>query len=456
MGSPELLIVATVAAIIAALCALVLVFRGKADTSAAERAVREESRTAREEQAAAARALQKQLADDGRALSGIVLLQFGELQRNINTSLTEAREVTQATLRTNADAQGEQLKAMATRLADLSETLKTEVQQLRESVDKRLKEIQEGNEKKLEEMRKTVDEQLQGTLEKRLGESFKLVSERLEAVHRGLGDMQGLATGVGDLKRVLTNVKTRGVWGEYQLGSILEQILTPDQYTANYKPRENAGEVVEFAIRLPGRDPSGDPIYLPIDSKFPQEDYQRLLDAIDHADPEALQTSTDALVRAVRNCARDIYTKYVVPPATTDFGIMFLPTEGLYAEVLRQPGLVQDMQRQYSVVIAGPTTLSALLSSLRMGFRTLAIEQRSSEVWKVLGAVKTEFGKFGEVLDKVKRQLATASETLDSTGVRSRAMARHLKAVETLPSALAESVLGLEPGENGKLEGGEE
>jgi DNA recombination protein RmuC len=264
-------------------------------------------------------------------------------------------------------------------------------------------------------MRVTVDERLHGTLERRLGESFALVSERLEAVQRGLGEMQALASGVGDLKRVLTNVRTRGVWGEYQLGAILEQILTPDQYCANYRPRPECGETVEFAVRLPGREPEGDPVHLPIDAKFPQEDYQRLLDAAERADSEALSSATAALVRAVRSSAREIGEKYLVPPATTDFAIMFLPTEGLYAEVLRQPGLVQELQAECRVVVAGPTTLAAILSSLRMGFRTIAIERRSSEVWRVLGAVKSEFGKFGEVLERVRRQLATASNTIATT-----------------------------------------
>ncbi len=445
MGSPELLLVAAVAAVIAAIGALVLVFRSRADTAGAERAVREESRVAREEHAAAARALREEVSAAAKASADTVVRLLGELREQVGTSLHEGREGVQQTLSENATSQKDQVEAMARRLAELSDSLQAALERFREGVDQRLKEIQEGNEKKLEEMRVTVDEKLQGTLERRLGESFKQVSERLEAVHRGLGDMQTLATGVGDLKRVLTNVKTRGVWGEYQLGSILEQILTPDQYVSNYKPRDDSGEVVEFAIRLPGRDPSGDPVFLPIDSKFPQEDYQRLLDAVERADPEGLQESTVALVRAVRSCARDISDKYIHPSATTDFGIMFLPTEGLYAEVLRQPGLVQEIQRIYSVVIAGPTTLSALLSSLRMGFKTLAIEQRSSEVWKVLGAVKAEFGKFGEVLDKVKRQLATASQTLESTGARSRAMERKLREVETLPGALAETVLGLSP-----------
>jgi DNA recombination protein RmuC len=284
-------------------------------------------------------------------------------------------------------------------------------------------------------MRQVVDEKLQGTLERRLGESFKLVSAQLEAVHKGLGDMQSLATGVGDLKRVLTNVKTRGTFGEVQLGAILEQVLTPDQYGKNVRPLPGSSETVEFAVRLPGPDGLRErPVWLPIDAKFPHEDYGRLLTAVEAADAAAVTAAGVALERAVRLNAQDIRRKYVSPPHTTDFAILFVPTEGLYAELLRRPGFVESLQQDLRVVIAGPTTLAAILSSLRLGFRTLAIEQRASEVWKVLAAVKTEFGKFGEVLDKVKRQLQTASNTIDETGVRSRAIERRLKDVEESPS----------------------
>ncbi len=304
-----------------------------------------------------------------------------------------------------------------------------------QGVTSQIKELQEGNEKKLDQMRQVVDEKLQGTLERRLGESFKLVSAQLEAVHKGLGDMQSLATGVGDLKRVLTNVKTRGTFGEVQLGAILEQVLTPDQYGRNVRPRPDSGETVEFAVRLPGPDGAREhPLWLPIDAKFPHEDYGRLLTAVEAADAGAVTAAGVALERAVRLNAQDIRRKYVAPPHTTDFAILFVPTEGLYAELLRRAGFVESLQQDYRVVVAGPTTLAALLSSLRLGFRTLAIEQRASEVWKVLAGVKTEFGKFGEVLDKVKRQLQTASNTIDETGVRSRAIERQLKGVEELPA----------------------
>ena len=308
--------------------------------------------------------------------------------------------------------------------------------------------MQTSNEEKLDQMRQTVDEQLQSTLEKRLGESFNIVSKRLEDVQRGLGEMQNLATGVGDLKRVLTNVKARGTWGEVQLGSLLEEILTPDQYSTNVQLHENSREEVEYAIRLPGsNDEPNSCVWLPIDAKFPLADYDRLVDAADASDAAAVQEATQAFIRAVQTEAKKIQDKYISPPKTTDFAIMFLPTEGLYAEVLRAPGRVTELLQRYRIVVAGPTTLAAILSSLRMGFRTLAIEKRSSEVWEVLAAVKTEFGKFGNVMDKLKRQLNTASKTIDETGVRTRAMERNLRVVEELPQEAAAARLGLPNGE---------
>jgi DNA recombination protein RmuC len=327
---------------------------------------------------------------------------------------------------------------------ELRDEVAAGLDRIQATFDTRVRALQEGNEKKLEEMRRTVDEKLHETLEKRLGESFKLVSERLEAVHKGLGEMQSLATGVGDLKRVLTNVKARGTWAEVQLGAILEQILTPDQFERNVRVKTGSLEAVEYAIRLPGpRSDPGRAVWLPIDSKFPQEDYLRVQEAAEQGDPEALQRAASGLARTVRLAAKDVHDKYVSPPDTTDFAIVFLATEGLYAEVLRQPGLVDDLQQRYRVVVAGPTTLAAILSSLRTGFQTLAIEQRAAEVWKVLGAVKTEFGKFGDTLEKVKRQLETASRTIDETGMRTRAMERRLRSVEQLPGAEADAVLEL-------------
>jgi DNA recombination protein RmuC len=326
----------------------------------------------------------------------------------------------------------------------LTQSNETSIENVRKTVDERLQDMQASNEKKLDQMRKTVDEQLQSTLEKRLGESFSIVSKNLEVVQRGLGEMQNLATGVGDLKRVLTNVKARGTWGEVQLGSLLEEVLTPDQYSKNAQVRENSRERVEYAIRLPGSNDGPDScVWLPIDSKFPLADYERLVDAADVSDASAVQEATQAFIRAVQAEAKKIRDKYIAPPMTTDFAIMFLPTEGLYAEALRAPGLVTELLQRYRIVIAGPTTLAAILSSLRMGFRTLAIEKHSSEVWEVLAAAKTEFDQFGDVMDKLKDQLDTVSNTIDKTGVRRRAIERKLRTVEALPPEEAAARLGL-------------
>ena len=358
--------------------------------------------------------------------------------------LASGNEMLATTLGGMAEVQREQLDGVSKRLTELTASNQTALDSIRATVDARVIELQAGNEKKLEQMRATVDEKLQSTLEKRLGESFKLVSDQLESVQKGLGEMQTLATGVGDLKRVLTNVKARGTWAEVQLGALLEEILAPGQFERNVHVESGSREMVEYAVRLPGpKDEPGSCVWLPIDAKLPQEDYVRIQDAADVADVEATGRATDALARAVRLEAQSIHDKYVKPPHTTDFAIMFLATEGLYAEVVRQPALVEDLQQRYRVVVAGPTTLAALLSSLRMGFQTLAIEQQAVEVWRVLGAVKTEFGKFGDVLAKVKRQLDTAGRTIDETGRRTRAMERRLRVVEELPDAEAELVLDL-------------
>jgi len=367
-----------------------------------------------------------------------------ELREEVSVGLKSTNDTLFKTLDGLGKAQQAKLEGMTKQLKELTESNQGALDRIRITFDSRVKELQESNETKLNEMRKTVDEKLHDTLEKRLGESFKVVSDRLEAVHKGLGEMQELATGVGDLKRVLTNVKARGTWAEFQLGAILEQILTTEQYEKNVCVKAGSAERVEYAVRLPGpKDDPGNCVWLPIDSKFPQEDYIRLQDAADKADPDAVQLATNALVRAVRASAKDIHDKYINPPNTTDFGIMFLATEGLYAEVLRQTALADDLQQRYRIVLAGPTTLVAILNSLRMGFQTLAIEQRTSEVWRVLGADKTEFSKFGDVLDKVKRQLYTASRTIEQTGVRSRAMERKLRSVEQLPGAEASEMLEL-------------
>jgi DNA recombination protein RmuC len=307
--------------------------------------------------------------------------------------------------------------------------------------------LQSDNGARLEEMRKTVDEKLHATLETRLTESFRHVSDRLEKVHQGLGEMQQLAIGVGDLKRVLTNVKTRGTWGEVQLEMLLEQILTVEQYAKNVETIPGTGARVEFAIKLPGAAESGRPVWLPIDAKFPKEQYERLVDAADRADADGVLQAGRELERAVRLEAKTISEKYLAPPHTTDFAILFLPTEGLYAEVMRRPGLADDLQRQLRVSIAGPSTLAAILNSLQMGFRTLALEKRSSEVWQVLGAVKTEFGKFGDILNQTKVTLERAAKNIENAEVRSRQMVRKLKSVEALPSEAALLMLGAQPEE---------
>lgn len=331
------------------------------------------------------------------------------------------------------------------RLGALSEHNEKRMAEMRGTLDVQLKALQADNAQQLEKMRATVDEKLQTTLETRLGQSFKLVSERLEAVQRGLGEMQSLATGVGDLKRVLSNVKTRGTFGEVQLGALLEQVLVSEQYAANVATVPGSAERVEFAIRLPGADRESR-VWLPIDAKFPREDYERLLDAQENADADAAASAALALERRIRDEARSIREKYVAPPHTTDFAILFLPTEGLYAELIRRPGLFELLQREHRVTLAGPTTLNALLNSLQMGFRTLAIEKRSSEVWELLGAVKTEFGKFGTVLEKTRKQLDTVRNSIDSAGVRTRAIERKLRGVESLSGDDTQRLLGDDAG----------
>jgi DNA recombination protein RmuC len=311
----------------------------------------------------------------------------------------------------------------------------------RATLEQKLHELQTGNEARLEQMRATVDEKLQTTLNARLDASFKIVSERLEQVQRGLGEMQQLATGVGDLKRVLANVKDRGGWGEVQLDNILEQTLTQDQYQRSVRVRPGSSETVDFAIRLPGRTDDDTPVWLPVDAKFPREDYERLIDAQDKGDADAIKGCSLQLERAIRTQAKSISEKYVIPPHTTDFAVMFLPTEGLYAETIRRAGLVDLLQREHRVVLAGPTTFTALLNSLQMGFRTLAIEKRSSEVWKILSAVKGEFGKFATVLERASGQLDTVQNSIKAAGVRTRAIERQLKGVETLPDAEAPKLL---------------
>lgn len=371
---------------------------------------------------------------------------FEALRKTVDDKLREAladaragREETANVLRRFGQLQGEQL-------ARVGQSNEQKLEQLRLALNERLLAIQTDNTAKLEEMRQTVDEKLHATLEQRLGESFKLVSDRLEQVHRGLGEMQTLAAGVGDLKRVLTNVKTRGTWGEVQLEALLEQLLTAEQYGKNVATRPGSSERVEFAIKLPGQGVGSDerPVWLPIDAKFPVEDYQKLLDAQDRVDPPAVEAAARALEARIRDEAKTIREKYVEPPHTTDFAILYLPIESLYAEALRRPALAETLQRDFRVTLAGPTTLAAMLNSLQMGFRTLAIEKRSSEVWQVLGAVKTEFGKFGEALAHTKKKLQEATNSIDKAEVRTRAVTRKLKEVEALPAPAAADLLGEE------------
>ncbi len=338
--------------------------------------------------------------------------------------------------------QAERLEAFARELNRFSLGLDERFERLKAAVESRLLAIQVDNAGKLEEMRRTVDEKLHATLEQRLGESFKQVSDRLEQVHRGLGEMQTLAAGVGDLKRVLTNVKTRGTWGEVQLSALLEQILTADQFAANVATRPDSNERVDFAIRLPGRG-DGAVVWLPIDAKFPIEDYQRLLDAQERCDPAGMEEAARAIESRLKAEAKSIHEKYVAPPHTTDFALLYLPVEGLYAEALRRPGLAETLQRDWRVSLAGPSTLAAMLNSLQMGFRTLAIEQRSAEVWAVLGAVKTEFGKFGEALAHTRKKLDEASNSISKAETRTRQLSRKLKDVEALPVAESEQLIGV-------------
>ncbi|WP_407309233.1 DNA recombination protein RmuC [Desulfosporosinus sp. SB140] len=380
----------------------------------------------------------------------------GEISRNREESTLNARQAREELIQTVhsfndsilarmaeiAALERSQLDIFSAQLGSLTKTNDLKLERLRQTVEERLFQIQQDNAQKLDQMRATVDEKLSATLEQRLGESFKLVSERLEAVHKGLGEMHTLASGVGDLKKVLTNVKTRGIMGEIQLGNLLEQLLTPEQYDTNVITKAGSNDRVEYAIRLPARDGQDSILWLPIDAKFPLEDYERLMEAQEQANVPRIEELGKSLENRIRSEGKSIHDKYLDPPNTTDFGILFLPVEGLFAEVLRRPGLCELLQRDYKVIITGPTTLAALLNSLQMGFRTLAIEKRSSEVWNLLGAVKTEFGKFVDILEKTQKKLQEASNTIDTATRKSRTIARKLKDVQTLPSHEADLLLG--------------
>jgi len=350
----------------------------------------------------------------------------------------------QARLAENAQLQGTQLERFAVQLRQVTETNDKKMEAVRQLIDEKLKQIQQDNTSQLDRMRETVDEKLQNTLEKRLGESFKQVSERLEQVHQGLGDMRNLAAGVGDLKKVLTNVKMRGTWGEVQLGALLDEMLSPEQYARNVKIKAESSDFVEYAIKLPGQGETEDePLWIPVDAKFPVEDYQRLLAAQEDSDEAAAAEAGKMLETEIRKEARDIFKKYIAPPKTTDFGIMFLPSEGLYAEVIRRTALMQSLQREFHVVVSGPSTFAAFLSSLQMGFRSLAIQKRTGEVWKVLGEVKAGFGRFGDALDAVRKKLEQATDSIDEAQKKTRTIQSKLRSVQELPAAAAEQRVSL-------------
>jgi DNA recombination protein RmuC len=396
-------------------------------------------RELRAEIAASARGTRQEVTHTLATFQDTLLRQAGEATRTQNAQIDAFAQQLALLQKTLGDT-------LATQLQGLSEANARRLAEVRATLESQLAALQQGNAAKLDEMRRTVDEKLQATLETRLGESFRHVAERLEQVHKGLGEMQVLAQGVGDLQRVLANVKTRGIFGEVQLQALLEQVLVPEQYGRQVETRPHSNQRVDFAVRLPGRGEGG-PVWLPIDAKFPREDYERLLEAHDRADAPAAEAASRALEQRIRQEARSIAENYLSPPHTTDFAVLFLPVESLYAEVLRRPGLVDQLQRDHRVTLAGPTTLLAMLNSLQMGFRTLALERQASEVWKVLGAVKTEFERYGAWVERVREQVRKASETLDTAQTRTRQMQRALKSVESLPEAQAQALLPPAPAE---------
>jgi len=433
-------------AILALAAVVLLVIQVQRQSGATESAAANQKAIAdalREDARADARAAREELSGNLSTFGQGIATQMGTIAAVQNNQIDAFAQQLAAFSAANETRMENFRKTLDEQLARVQEQQRLNSAEMRQTIEQRLERIQKDNAEKLEAMRKTVDEKLHETLEKRLGESFKLVSDRLEAVHKGLGEMQTLAAGVGDLKRVLTNVKTRGTWGEVQLSSLLEQILTPDQYAVNVSTRPGSKDRVEFAIKLPGTaGEGGSPVWMPIDAKFPNEDYERLLNAQDRGDVAGIEEASKFIETRLKLEAKTIRDKYIEPPHTTDFALLFLPTEGLYAEALRRPGLSDALQRDYRVTIAGPTTLTALLNSLQMGFRTLAIEKRSSEVWQILGAVKTEFANFGDVLANTKRQLAAVATSIDKAEVRTRQMERKLKSVEALPADQAQGLLG--------------
>jgi DNA recombination protein RmuC len=388
-----------------------------------ERALKEEIAKNREETAVNSKQLREEINSSNKDNRDELSRSLKSFEERFNDNVKEFNEL-----------QKQKFDNMANKQTELIQSTELRLDKMKETIEARLKLIQDDNSEKLEKMRAMVDEKLHKTLEERLSQSFKIVSERLELVHKGLGEMQNLAVGVGDLKKVLSNVKTRGILGEIQLGNILEQILTPEQYSRNVATKKGSRDHVEFAIKLPGKDDSGEVVYLPLDSKFPIESYLALNNAYEHGEPAAIEEAAKLLESSIKKCAKDIRDKYIDPPNTTDFGILFLPIEGLYAEVVRRPALLEVLQREYKIMIAGPTTLSAFLNSLHMGFRTLAIEKRSSEVWKILGAIKTEFEIFGKVLTKAQEKINQASHEIDDlVGKRTRKIQSKLKSVQEMP-----------------------
>ena len=437
MMTPADAIILLVLAVLIGLNVFALIRRARETTES--RSVADDLARLNERLQQALAAARQESAESAAAQRRELLSQMQELGRTLHALLSTLGEGQQRRIAELTAAQQAQFEAVR-------KTLDSKLESLRSSVGEQLDKVRQDNAVKLEEMRRTVDEKLHDTLEKRLGESFKQVSERLEQVHKGLGEMQALAVGVGDLKKVLTNVKTRGSWGEVQLGALLEQLLTADQYAAQVRVRPRSTETVDFAIRLPGRDDGDTPVWLPIDAKFPKEDYERLSDAAERGDAAGVETAVRQLEARIRQEARDIRDKYIAPPDTTDFAILYLPTEGLYAEVLRRPGLADFLQRDCRVVVAGPTTLAALLNSLQMGFRTLAIQKRSSEVWKLLAAVKKKFEGFGETFSRVQKKIQEADKALDDARSDTEIIGKRLRLVESADEAAVRDALALPAG----------
>jgi len=387
----------------------------------------------------------KELNESIRAQNEVLIQQSTTSREELNNSFNALKQQFNNDAATNREELKEALNDLSDnfsrKMTELINIQQQEAENSRKTLESKMEQIRQSNETKLEQMRQTVDEKLHDTLEKRLGESFKQVSERLELVHKSMGEMQNLANGVGDLKKALTNVKTRGVLGEIQLENLLEEMLTPEQYEKNFRPNKNRDEKVEFAIRLPGKSDEQDFVYLPIDAKFPIEDYYRILDAYDLGDLASVENAQKSLVQKIKNCAKDIRDKYINPPITTDFGMLFLPFEGLYAEVLRNTGLFETIMRDYQVIICGPTTTAAVINSLQVGFRTLAIQKKSSEVWKILASIKQEFGKFGTLLDQTQKKLQEASNTIEKASHRSRQIEKRLRKVQELPVQETEQIM---------------